>query len=167
MTERPSIRFATIEDIDRLMELWEESVREIRDVDGVAAQVDLEKTEERRQFFQWLIEAPDSGVTVAEAEGSGLVGMLTFQEFTNPDFFTVTRLALISSVHVRPAHRRRGLTQRMTEATLEWLTSRGVQEVQLANSPSNVAADRTWEKLGFEVVTVTRRRLLGPNLRGP
>ena len=156
------IRLAIDSDIEELMDMWEESVAEIRAVDGIAAQVDLAKRSERRQFFDFLIHSSDSGVTVAEDESGGLVGMLTYQEFTNPAFFTVVRLALISSVHVRPNRRREGIAQQMTEVTLEWLRNSGVQEVQLANSPWNLPADRTWEKLGFEVVTVTRRRLLSP-----
>ena len=154
------IRRAQPADLDALMEMWDESVREISPVDAVAATVDLEKVQERREFFEWLIGAEDSGVAVAELEGSGLVGMLTYQECTNPEFFTIKRYAFISSVHVRPQHRRLGIAKQLTEETLEWLRRRGVVEAQLSNSPWNKAADRTWENLGFEVVTVTRRRLL-------
>ncbi|HET9234871.1 MAG TPA: hypothetical protein VFP10_12090, partial [Candidatus Eisenbacteria bacterium] len=77
------IRRAQPADLDALMEMWDESVREISPVDAVAATVDLEKVQERREFFEWLIGAEDSGVAVAELEGFGLVGMLTYQECTN------------------------------------------------------------------------------------
>jgi ribosomal protein S18 acetylase RimI-like enzyme len=154
------VRRARISDVRSLMEMWQESVRELASVDAVAAAVDLSCTAERERFFELLIFAADAGVTVAETAAGKLVGMLTFQEFSNPGFFKIQRLALVSAVHVSPACRRSGIAAQMVEQTLEWLQSRGIEEVQLANSPWNTPADRTWERLGFEVITVTRRKLL-------
>jgi ribosomal protein S18 acetylase RimI-like enzyme len=153
-------RLARLEDMNELMAMWQQSVEEIREVDLVAAEVDLSKVQERVEFFEMLVNASDAGVMVAEVAEAGVVGMLTFQQCTNPGFFKILEFAFISSVHVKPQFRRQGIAQGMTEATLELLRRRGVQEAQLSNSPWNVAADLTWERLGFEIVTVQRRRLL-------
>lgn len=90
----------------------------------------------------------DSGADVADGNGSGepIVGMLTLVTFRLP---TGVR-AWVEDVVVDAAARRRGVAEALLQAALELARTRGAQTVDLTSRPSREAANRLYQRTGFE-----------------
>jgi ribosomal protein S18 acetylase RimI-like enzyme len=70
--------------------------------------------------------------------------------FTNANRQGGTDTWYISAVGVRPAYRRRGIAQKLVEATNEMIRTRGGDKVLLDMTDGNMPAYKLYEKLGFE-----------------
>jgi ribosomal protein S18 acetylase RimI-like enzyme len=78
--------------------------------------------------------------------GSPIVGMLTLVTFRLP---TGVR-AWIEDVVVDGGSRGRGVGEALTQAALEIAADRGAQTVDLTSRPSREAANRLYQRMGFE-----------------
>lgn len=148
---RATIRLAGFDDLDQLRILLIESGRELRAMgDPAALQQDLTRFRVIDAYLRHLIAGQDSGVMVAEV-GSRLVGMMGFMGSTQPEIFKTRKVASLVTLYVRPRYRKLRLAARISENTIDWLDRCGVEEIQLAYLPTNVASARIWEKLGFKM----------------
>lgn len=92
--------------------------------------------------FTTLMERADAITLVAES-ASGVAAYAAF--------WSVGYQGELGNVAVAPAWRRRGLAGRLLQAVLEQAAERGVSEVFLEVRPSNVGAQRLYERCGFQV----------------
>ncbi|MFL6139825.1 MAG: GNAT family N-acetyltransferase [Frankiaceae bacterium] len=58
-------------------------------------------------------------------------------------------LAYLVSVYVRPAHRGRGLLERLAAPVFDWATARGSTEIRLEVARENARAVAAYRRLGF------------------
>ena len=65
------------------------------------------------------------------------------------------KLGRIAMTGVHPAYRRMGLSRPTILAGMRWLTSQGVELIELEMDSSNLSAARVYESLGFEKVADT------------
>jgi GNAT superfamily N-acetyltransferase len=74
------------------------------------------------------------------------------------------RYCYVTSVYVRPEHRRHGVLQALMRAIEDWAAQRGLTEMRLHNSTLNAATRSAWDRLGFEINEEVRLKSIG---RGP
>lgn len=97
-------------------------------------------------------------ITYLAVEGRTPVGMLRCMEARGSALLAPARYAYIASTYVIRSHRRRGILRRLVDAAAVWARARGLNEFRVHATPDNPQAAAAWEKLGFPVVEVMRRR---------
>ena len=92
--------------------------------------------------------------------GERIVGVLRCIDQRGHRLLRPTRFALISTVYVEPAARRRGVLRSLMDAAIAWSRERGLTELRLQNAVDNPLALAAWDALGFRVVEQIRFRPL-------
>ena len=92
--------------------------------------------------------------------GERVVGMVRCIEQRGHRLLRPSRFALISTVYVEPAFRRRGVLRSLMDAAIGWSRERGLTEMRLQNAIDNPLALAAWDALGFRVVEQIRLRTL-------
>lgn len=98
-----------------------------------------------RGALREVIEAPATSLLAARVDGR-TVGCLTLVVFRIP----TGRRALIEDVVVDAAARGAGVGEALTRAALARAEDLGVRTVDLTSRPSRTAANRLYERVGFE-----------------
>lgn len=123
---------------------------------------------EMERKYHAALADPDALLLVAEEEGD-LVGMAA-GHVHQPSTFSRELAVEISSVYVRPSHRRRGVARRLTAEVARFARSRGVDRITLKTFAQNEEAVEAWVRMGFEAralqMTATIDRLDGPEPAG-
>jgi ribosomal protein S18 acetylase RimI-like enzyme len=99
------------------------------------------------------------GMFVA-TKGERIVGVIRCIDQRGHRLLRPARYALISTVYVEPAVRRRGVLRLLLEAAIGWSRERGLTEMRLQNAIDNPLALAAWDALGFRVVEQIRLRPL-------
>lgn len=93
-----------------------------------------------------LVESDSTVVLIARDDSGAIVGSLSLVVVRIP---TGIR-ARIEDVVVDEAARGRGVGSRLSEAAITWATDAGAKTVDLTSRPDRAAANRLYERLGFE-----------------
>jgi ribosomal protein S18 acetylase RimI-like enzyme len=121
--------------------------------------------EEMARSYRAALEDPDAVLVVVE-DGGDLVGMAA-GHVHRPSTFSEQRAVELSSVYVRPSHRRRGLGRTLTAEVARFARQRGVDRVTLRTFAQNEEAVEAWRRIGFEPralqMTAPPERLIGMN----
>ncbi len=97
------------------------------------------------QHLRTIVESAVTSLLVARVDGA-VVGSLTLAVFPIP----TGRRALIEDVVVDAAARGRGVGEALTRAALERATALEARTVDLSSRPSRAAANRLYQRVGFE-----------------
>lgn len=89
------------------------------------------------------LAAPDRSYVVAQSD-SGMVGYAGAQMQAD--------VGHILTVAVEPGRRRQGIARRLLEHLVAWCAEQGAGAMTLEVRESNLAAQRLYERLGFEAV---------------
>jgi len=136
-----NIRPGTPADKDALHDLWQEFVAEVPEPEGFGPDTWEADWAELEKHMKG-----DGCVFVAEDAGE-LVG------FLDADAHEPGRWQ-VETVHVRPDHRRRGITKELLRGFVGSARSAGAAHVSLEVLTDNEVADAVWRRLGFEPVEV-------------
>lgn len=98
-----------------------------------------------RELLTELVDGADTVVFLARLDGS-IVGSLTLAFYRIP---TGTK-AWIEDVVVDDAARGHGIGRLLSEAALDVARDRGAKNVSLTSRPSREAANRLYQRLGFD-----------------
>jgi ribosomal protein S18 acetylase RimI-like enzyme len=98
-----------------------------------------------REELETIVNAPGTVLLVVRQSGN-LVGMLTLVTFAIP---TGVR-AIIEDVVVDERYRGQGVAQALTREALARADAAGARTVDLTSRPSREAANRLYQKLGFQ-----------------
>lgn len=93
-----------------------------------------------------MIESPAITLLVARNDGGEIVGSLTLAMFRIP----TGRRAWIEDVVVDSAQRGRGIGEALTREALAVAKAAGATTVDLTSRPSREAANRLYQRVGFE-----------------
>jgi ribosomal protein S18 acetylase RimI-like enzyme len=93
-----------------------------------------------------IVSSPAARLLVARDPGGAIVGTLTLVLFRIP---TGVRAWIEDAVVDEPA-RGRGVGERLIRSALELAQEHGARTVDLTSRPSRTAANRLYERLGFE-----------------
>ncbi len=92
-----------------------------------------------------IVASPDTVLFLAEADGD-VVGSLTLAFYRIPTALK----AWIEDVVVDDAARGRGVGEALNRAAIDEARARGAKNVSLTSRPSREAANRLYQRLGFE-----------------
>jgi ribosomal protein S18 acetylase RimI-like enzyme len=104
--------------------------------------------------------AAERQVMFVAAEGDRVVGVLRCIDMRGHRLLRPSRYAMISTVFVEPAARRKGVLRSLMDAAIAWSRERKLKEMRLQNAVDNPLAVEAWEALGFRVVEQIRLRSL-------
>lgn len=104
--------------------------------------------EEMARSYRAAVEGRDAVLVVAEDSGI-LVGMAA-GHVHRPSSFSEEAAVELSSVFVRPSHRRRGLGRALTSEVARFARDCGVERVTLKTFAQNEEALEAWRRMGFE-----------------
>ena len=148
-----TIRTTRAEDARQLRELRLEALRS----HPVAFTADLSESEAFDD--QHWVERARAGsgegreaVFVADNDDGRLVGMTGI--YVAPNRPKLAHSATIWGVYVRPEARRRGVGQGLSHACLDWARGKGLVIVKLSATTEPPAAQRCYERCGFEAYGV-------------
>jgi ribosomal protein S18 acetylase RimI-like enzyme len=113
-----------------------------------------------RPVFEQQLRAVDQVIFLAETDDEA-VGIVRCADVKGSPLLLPDRYCYVTSVYVRPAHRRHGLLSQLMEQAEAWARSRGLMEMRLHNSTLHAMAQATWEQLGFVVNEEVRLKTLG------
>ncbi len=99
-----------------------------------------------RQQLEEMVTAPADNVLIARDDDGRIVGTLTLIVFRIP---TGVR-AWIEDVVVDNAARGKGVGEALTVAALDVARQKGAKTVDLTSRPSREAANRLYQRVGFE-----------------
>jgi ribosomal protein S18 acetylase RimI-like enzyme len=119
--------------------------------------------DEMARSYRAALEDPDAALFVAE-DGGVVVGMAA-GHIHRPSTFSDQRAVELSSVYVRPSHRRQGLGRMLSAEVARFARDCGVQRVTLRTFAQNQEAVEAWIRMGFEPralqMTAPPERLIG------
>ena len=156
----PKVREATLDDGDRLGELWGEAdaLHHAALPHVFAAPADPARS---AQDVTGILDDPGQGLLVAQ-DGTRLVGLVhvTLRERYPP--MVAKRFAVVEAVVVAAEDRGTGVGRVLMAAAERWARDRGAEEVWLDVWEFNDAAVGFYEALGYETVSQTH----APGTRG-
>jgi GNAT superfamily N-acetyltransferase len=137
------IRPATLNDLPILLEFEQGIVETERHFDctlkpGAINYYDLKD----------LIVSPIAEVVVAEIENEIIAsGYALIKKADN--FLQHSEFAHLGFMYVKPAHRGKGVNQKIVEALKQWAITKQITEIRLQVYAENTAAVKAYEKFGF------------------
>ena len=104
--------------------------------------------DEMAQRYRAALQDPDALLVVAD-DGGEVVGMAA-GHVHRPSTFSEEIAVELSSVYVRPSHRRRGLGRALTAEVARFAHNHGVKRLTLRTFAQNQEALEAWRRIGFE-----------------
>lgn len=153
------VRRATVNDLATVVALRLALLREYAK-HPVYGRLHPEVEARARPLFEGQIKAADQAIFLAEREGQ-VVGIVRCADVKGSPLLLPDRYCYITSVFVRPEHRRHGVLAALMEQAEDWARSRGLTELRLHNSTLSDAARRAWDQQGFEVNEEVRLKHIG------
>jgi ribosomal protein S18 acetylase RimI-like enzyme len=113
---------------------------------GLLPQLSASAPPPTRATIEEIVTAPATVLFVARDEAGAIVGTLTLVTFRIPSGVR----AWIEDVIVDGAARGQGGGEALTRAALDAAAAAGARTVELTSRPSRAAANRLYQRLGFE-----------------
>jgi ribosomal protein S18 acetylase RimI-like enzyme len=98
------------------------------------------------EHLQAIVDGPDTALFVARVDGR-IVGVLTLAMYRIP---TGNR-AWIEDVIVDESAARQGIGEALSRAAIDEARRRGAKDVRLTSRPKREAANRLYQRIGFEI----------------
>jgi GNAT superfamily N-acetyltransferase len=153
------VRRANVTDLAVVVSLRLALLREYAD-HPVYGRLHPEVETRARPLFEAQIIAPDQAIFLAEREKS-IVGIVRCADVRGSPLLLPERYCYITSVYVRPEHRRHGVLGALMEHAEAWARTRGLTELRLHNSALNEQARSAWDQQGFSVNEEVRQKHVG------
>jgi GNAT superfamily N-acetyltransferase len=153
------VRRATVNDLGAVVALRLALLREYA-AHPVYGRLHPEVEARARPLFEQQIRAVDQAIFLAEREGE-VVGIVRCADVKGSPLLVPERYCYITSVFVRPRHRRHGVLATLMEQAEDWARTRGLTELRLHNSTLSQEARSAWDQLGFAVNEEVRLKHIG------
>lgn len=150
---RITVREASLADLSTVVELRLALLREASE-HPVYGRLRPDAAERAPEMFAIQLASGNEVTFLAERAGR-VIGILRCVETHGSPLLHPGRYCYVSSVYVRPEHRRSGALRGLFHRARAWCRGRGLHEMRLHNIPGGVAA-AAWDALGFEVVEQVR-----------
>ena len=144
-----TLRPATQNDVDGLLELWKEFMKDPTSSDRPIP-THAENIRRWKEFISTLIDEDPRQIQVA-AQDNLLVGYIICMKTDSTPLDMGYKWSYISDIYVRPTYRRQGIGRKLIQAIVEYLKSVGSGHVRLAVWRGNSGAMKLYEELGFRM----------------
>jgi ribosomal protein S18 acetylase RimI-like enzyme len=143
------VRRATLADLDTVIELRIALLREYGD-HPIYGRLHPEAPLRARSVFAAQIQGSDQAIFLAD-RGEQVAGVARCVDSKGSPLLLPDRYCYVTSVYVKPEHRRHGVLAALMGQIETWATARGLDEMRLHNSTQNQSTRAAWDQLGFEV----------------
>ena len=157
---RIQVRQATTRDVHAVLELRLALLREHPD-HPVYGRLRKDVSTRAMSLFMSQLRAEGEAIFLADVGGVASVGILRCVESVGSPLLDPARYAYVSSVYVKPEHRRRGVLRALLRTADRWALDRDLDQMRLHNVIGSESAEGAWQALGFDVVEQVRIRNLG------
>ena len=144
------IRRATSSDLDTVIALRIALLREYGE-HPIYGRLRADAERRARPMFATQLDSDNEVMFLAEENGTAL-GLIRCVESAASPLLIPDRYCYVSSVYVKPEHRRRGVLRELLQRARAWCRDRGLTEMRLHNVGSRPGTAAAWDALGFEVV---------------
>jgi len=141
------IRSAQVEDLEAVLDLWEELLRHHTRLDPRYQWAEDARDLFRETMLGWTGD-DEWRVLVAETGHGEIVGYAVGVIAENPPIHQLRRYAHVSDIFVAPSWRRRGLGRKLYAALRTWFVEQGVGVVQLRVAARNPESLAFWRDMG-------------------
>lgn len=148
------VRRATAADLDTVVTLRIALLREYAD-HPVYGRLRPDAERRARPIFAAQLDSENEVIFLAERDG-GVVGLLRCVETAASPLLLPERYCYVSSVFVKPGHRRQGVLQAMLCQARDWCEVRGLVEMRLHSVGTRDSAAAAWDAVGFQIVEQVR-----------
>ena len=145
------IRPATFADMDTLLRFEQGVITAERPFDSTLK-------DEHINYYDLvgMIERPDIELLVAELNGE-LIGSGYARIEEAKVYLKHPKHAYLGFMYVDPAHRGKGVNQKIITALKKWATERNINELRLEVYYDNLPAIKAYEKVGFSKLMIEMR----------
>jgi ribosomal protein S18 acetylase RimI-like enzyme len=159
------VRRATLADLDMVVELRLALLKEYRD-HPIYGRLHPDAEARARPVFQHQVQSAEQAIFLAGREGR-IAGIARCVDSKGSPLLLPDRYCYVTSVYVKPEHRRHGVLSALMQAVEQWAADRGLTEMRLHNSTLNAATRSAWDQLGFTINEEVRLKSIGraPSLR--
>jgi GNAT superfamily N-acetyltransferase len=156
VTRELSVRSATLDDLDAIVELRLALLREYAD-HPFYAHLRPDVRLRAYELYRTQLSSPYEIIFIAERSRHA-VGVLRCVETATSPVLLPERYCYVSSAYVALGERKKGVLRALIAAAETWCRERGLTEMRLHNSSRSGDARAAWSALGFDVVEEVRRR---------
>lgn len=150
------VRKATIRDLDDVTMLRLSLLREHPD-HPIYGRLRPDVSTRARTLYMTQLRSTTESIFLADCDGE-IAGILRCVEAMGSPLMEPERYTYVSSVYVRPEHRRRGVLRALAGEAEWWSRARGIDQIRLHNVAGSEGAESAWGALGFQVVEQVRVR---------
>lgn len=156
--DRIVVRRATTSDLDVVIAL---RIALLREYSGhpIYGRLREDAADRARPVFEQQLRGLDQAIFLVERNGD-VAGIARCTDSRGSPLLYPSRYCYVTSVYVKPEHRRRGLLVRLMAEVEAWAISRGLSELRLHNSTTSAPARGAWDQLGYEVNEEVRLKRL-------
>jgi ribosomal protein S18 acetylase RimI-like enzyme len=147
-----TLRTATIDDLNSLVELWWESAHYHQDLDP-RFQYSADAENATREFMSKQIESEKGCFWVALIEDD-IVGYIEVMMIERPPIFVHRKIGHIGSIYVKAKARRKGIGKSLWKLARDWLVEKGFPTIHLGVASRNPIALEFWKKLNFSEIMI-------------
>ena len=114
-------------------------------------------------FFSRSVDSDDAATFVATANGR-TVGYITVFIRTQPDFYKIKKVGVISGLMIDKGHRRRGVASQLLAEATAFFEKKGVEYFTVYTATANQTAIKFYERNGMTPLLST---MVGQTSRNP
>ncbi len=150
------MRKATIRDLDEVTKLRLALLREHPE-HPIYGRLRPDVSARARVLYTTQLRSTTESIFLADCDGE-IAGILRCVESMGSPLMEPERYTYVSSVYVRPEHRRRGVLRALVKEAERWSRERNIDQIRLHNVAGSEGAEGAWGALGFQVVEQVRVR---------
>ncbi len=149
----PPLRRAQERDLERLVALFTALLdHHAERAPRLALRTGADAEEQVRRLLTAHLRDADSRVLVWDEDGA-LSGLCVARILRRPTIFAESERGEIEHLLVRSSSRRRGIGRALAEASLAWMSERGIRRAEIQVAAENPDARAFWCALGFGAAT--------------
>jgi GNAT superfamily N-acetyltransferase len=154
------IRRATVADLSTVVELRIALLREY-EAHPIYGRLRPDAAARARPLFEHQLLAPDQAIFLASRDGR-IAGLARCADTKGSPMLMPDRYCYVTSVYVKPEHRRQGVLSALMDQVEAWARERGLTEMRLHNSTMHADTRSAWDQLGFVVNEEVRLKPVRP-----
>lgn len=158
MLQPYSIRKANVRDMDELINFEKKITLMHEKLDNFYKEVGNTEREKKKSFQEHL-KSKDSLLLVAEENGK-LIGYILSYITKRPGIFKEKKSGHISSIYVLEKYQNKGAARSLVEETYKWFRKKKIRYIELTVHTKNKEGVRFWDSMGFETITLRKRKKL-------
>lgn len=152
---RIEIREARKEDLDQVVDLWEDLVAHHSDL-SIHFLPASDGRDKWSKYVSKKFSEKSTKLVVAEQDDE-IVGFMLGMLSPNAPIFKEKTLGNISDAYVRPELRKKGITREMLKVCLKWFYQNKVRTANLSVAAANFEARAAWGQMGFKPHMIMKR----------